>query len=234
MLAPTADMRILDVGTGTGIVAARMRHSAGRTAVIVGVDGSLTMLDEAGREYAYPVVAACLPQLPFVSDTFDMAAAGFVISHVAAYEAALKDIARVCRGGARIGMTVWGSLRNAAAQLWADIASQYVARTDLDEAFRAHIPWDAWFSEPGRLEHALQTAGLNVTTVDTRVYRVRMSTRDFLLSREGSIQGAVLREQLSADRWKQCQGQLLQAFEAAFGAVVEYDKDVHFGVAQKA
>ena len=61
-----------------------------------------------------------------------------------------------------------------------------------------------------------------------------MSTCDFLLSCEGSIQGAVLRERLSGDRWKQCQGQLLQAFEAAFGAVVESDQDVHFGVAQKA
>jgi SAM-dependent methyltransferase len=233
MLGPVAGMRILDVGTGTGIVAERIRHTAGPTALIVGVDAALTMLDEGRQAFDYPVVVARLPELPFVDGTFDLATAGFVISHVPDYEAALKDIARACRGDARIGVTAWGSLPNPAAQLWTEIASRFVPRLELDRAFRAHIPWDEWLSDSARLLQALDAAGLEHAVVETRTYRIRMRTSDFLVSRDASIQGAVLRERLSDERLDAFTRQLSDAFETAFGTAVEYDRDVHFGIAQK-
>lgn len=232
MLGPVAGMRILDVGTGTGIVAERIRNAAGPQALIVGVDAALTMLNEARQAFEYPVVATRLPELPFMAGAFDLAAVGFVISHVPDYEAALKDIARVCRGGARIGVTAWGSLPNPTAQLWTEIASRFVSRGELDRAFRAHIPWDEWFSDAARLRHALDAAGLQHGVVETRTYRMRMRTTDFLASRDASIQGAVLRERLSDEEWDVFTRQVSDVFETQFGNAVEYDRDVHFGVAQ--
>lgn len=233
MLGPVAGMRILDVGTGTGIVAERIRNAVGRTAVVVGVDAALTMLNEGRRAFEYPVVVARLPELPFLAGRFDLAAAGFVISHIPDYESALKDIARACRPGARIGVSAWGSLPNPAAQLWTEMASRFVPRVELDRAFRAHIPWDEWFSDAARLRQALEAAGLQHGVIETRTYRMRMRTSDFLVSRDASLQGAVLRERLPDEQYDAFTRQLADAFGTRFGAFVEYDRDVHFGVAQK-
>jgi len=168
-----------------------------------------------------------------VAGTFDLAAAGFVISHVPDYEAALRDLARACRGTARIGVTAWGSLPNPAAQLWTEIASRFVPRVELDRVLREHIPWDEWFSDAARLRQALESAGLQQGVVETRTYRMRIRTTDFLLSRDASVQGAVLRERLSDQQWHEFTRQLSEAFETAFGPQLQYDRDVHFGLAQK-
>ena len=232
LLRPAAGVRILDVGTGTGIVAEQIQDVVGPATRVVGVDSAIAMLAEGRRSMAYPVVVAQLSELPFETHTFDMATAGFVISHARHYEAALKEIARVCRDGARVGFTVWGSLPNPAAQLWTETATQFVPKAALTAAFHAHIPWDEWFSDATKLRQALEGAGLADCKVETRTYRMRMPTSNFLLSREASIQGAVLRERLTDDQWKRFQGQLFEAFETTFGSVVEYDRDVHFGVAR--
>ena len=231
MLGPAAGMRILDIGTGTGLVAERIRSAVGSTAVIVGVDAALAMLNEGRLAFKYPVAAARLPELPFARGTFDLAAAGFVLSHVADYEAALRDIARTCRPAARIGVTAWGSLPNPAAQLWTETASRFVARVELDRAFRAHIPWDEWFADAVRLRAALEAAGLRRCMVETRTYRMRTATGDFLRSRAASMQGAVLRDRLSDQQWDAFTRQLSDAFATRFGSLVEYERDVHFGVA---
>lgn len=233
MLQPVGGMRILDVGTGTGIVAECIRRSAGPTAALIGVDAAMAMVGEGRRAFAYPVVVGRLPDLPFPAETFDMAAASFVISHVVNHEEALRDIARVCRSGARIGMTTWGSLPNPAGQLWTDIASRFVPRAELDQAFRTHIPWDEWFSDPRRLAQSLESAGLVGVAVETRTYRMSMPIGDFLISREASIQGAVLRERLSDDEWNDFRQRIGEAFEINFGDVVEYDRDVHLAMGSK-
>src|SRR5439155_9462835 len=200
LLQPSEGARVLDVGTGTGIVAERAIQRVGISGLIIGVDASIEMLRAARQALRYPVVAGALPSLPFRDQTFDVAAAGFVISHVADYKLALRDIARVCRDGGRIGVTAWGSLPNPAGQLWTEVACRFVPRDDLDSAFQAHIPWDASFSEPARLRNALEDAGLASVSIDTRIYRCRMSTADFLLSREASIQGSILDERLTVER----------------------------------
>jgi ubiquinone/menaquinone biosynthesis C-methylase UbiE len=217
ILAPAAGMRILDVGTGTGIVAERMRHATGPNALIVGVDAALTMLAEGRQAFDYPVVVARTPELPFAAGTFDLVVAGFVISHLLDHEAALRDIARVCRGGARIGVTAWGARPNAAAQLWTEVATRFVPRVELDRAFRAHIPWDEWFSDPTTLQRALEAAGLRHSRTETRIYIMRMGASDFLASRAASVQGTVLRERLSNEQWDLFTQQLSDAFEARFG-----------------
>ena len=231
MLEPVAGMRILDVGTG--IVAEQIRIVAGPRAVVVGIDAALTMLNEGRQAFEYPVAVARLPELPFVAGIFDLAAAAFVISHVPDYEGALQEIARACRAHARVGVTAWGSLPNLAAQPWTEMAARFVPRVELDRAFRAQIPWDEWFSDRTRLLQALEAAGLQQGIVETRTYRIRMSTSDFLVSRDASLQGAMLRERLSHDQWGAFTRQVSDAFETRFGGFVEYDRDVHFGVAQR-
>jgi len=63
----------------------------GISGLIIGVDASIEMLRAARQALRYPVVAGALPSLPFRDETFDVAAAGFVISHVADYKRALGN-----------------------------------------------------------------------------------------------------------------------------------------------
>ena len=60
---------MLDVGTGTGVVAAAAVERAD-SAVIVGVDPSLPMLQLAREHVAVPLAAARVPGLPFPGRTF--------------------------------------------------------------------------------------------------------------------------------------------------------------------
>src|SRR5207244_4106941 len=98
--------RVLDVGTGTGVVASAARKAG---ADAVGVDASLSML-LVGREARpdVPVAAAEAIDLPFRDGTFDAVTAGFVLSHFARVETALFDLIRVLRPGGKLAVTTWG------------------------------------------------------------------------------------------------------------------------------
>jgi ubiquinone/menaquinone biosynthesis C-methylase UbiE len=220
---------VLDVGTGTGAVALAAMPALGSTGFVVGVDAAIEMLAFARRSAGYPVAVAQIPELPYRDRTFDVVTASFVITHVPDYGRGLSELVRICRIGGRVGMTAWGSLPNPGAQLWSDIASQYVPRKQLDNAFRAQIPWDEWFSQPANIRQALEDAGMATVTIQTRQYHVRMSSTDFLSAREASVQGIVLRQELNDDGWDQFRHRVRDAFRNRFGESVEYDRDVHFG-----
>jgi SAM-dependent methyltransferase len=127
--------------------------------------------------------------LPFRDATFDAVTAGFVVSHFPDFRAGLEELRRVCRVGGQIAMSAWGSLPNAASRLWSDIAATLVPPGELDQAFRAHVPWDEHFSHGMNVGRAFEDAGLVSVTSETRDYEIRMATADFLLTREASIQG---------------------------------------------
>src|SRR5262249_318337 len=116
---------------------------------------------------------------------------------------------------------------------WADVAAQYAPREQLTDAFLKHIPWDTWFSRVENVAKALETAGLSSVIAETRFYPVHMTTREYLLSRQTSVQGLVIREALTSARWDDFTANIAAAFHEKFGDVVEYLRDAHFGVGTK-
>ena len=220
---------VLDVGTGTGVVAAAAKAAAGPAGVIIGADSAMEMIRLARQETGNLVLAE-VPGLPFCDESFDTVLAGFVVSHFDSYVAGLRDMVRVCRSGGRVGMSAWGAVANPAAALWSDIAAQYAPRQELNEAFLKHIPWDTWFSSIENVAHALKSAALSSVLTETRYYSVRMPTRDYLLTRQASVQGLVLRRALTPAQWDKFTARVAEVFQNQFGDVVEYQRDVHFGV----
>ncbi|WP_018350305.1 class I SAM-dependent methyltransferase [Longispora albida] len=99
--------RLLDVGTGTGTVAA---EASARGCTVTAVDADPGMLEAAAR--AVPdaeLLTALLPVLPFPDGEFDAVVANFVLNHVGRPSAAAAELRRVTRPGGRVAATIWAA-----------------------------------------------------------------------------------------------------------------------------
>lgn len=97
--------RVLDLGTGPGVVAAA---AARRGAQVVGIDFSEPMIDEARRRYHdIDFRMASAENLPFEEGAFDAVTGGFVLHHCGRPQAVLEETYRVLREGGKAAFTVW-------------------------------------------------------------------------------------------------------------------------------
>ncbi|WP_250002195.1 class I SAM-dependent methyltransferase [Actinoplanes sp. M2I2] len=111
--------RLLDVGTGTGTVAAL---ACSQGASVLAVDAEPSMLDIAAtRLPGGATVLATLPVLPFPARVFDATVGNFVVNHVGNPASAVAEMTRVTRPGGRVALTVWPSPPPLAQRLWGDI-----------------------------------------------------------------------------------------------------------------
>ena len=110
-----AGVRVLDVGTGSGTVAAA---AAERGATVTAVDAQPDMVALTSRAVpAADVQVAVLPRLPFADNDFDAVVGNFVLNHVGTPRAALIELARVTRPGGTIALTIWCAPAGAGAEL---------------------------------------------------------------------------------------------------------------------
>jgi demethylmenaquinone methyltransferase/2-methoxy-6-polyprenyl-1,4-benzoquinol methylase len=94
-------MRMLDIATGTGVVARAARPILGN-GQLVGLDASLGML-VAGRSKArMSLTQSGAEQLPFTANRFDFITIGFALRHFADLRATFSEAKRVLKPGGRI------------------------------------------------------------------------------------------------------------------------------------
>ena len=145
---PHPGQRVLDVATGTGLVASGL---ALRGAEVVGLDQSEQMLAGARRRLAErPDLAARITfvqgeaeQLPFADGEFDALSFTYLLRYVDDRAATMRELARVVKPGGRIGMVEFGVPRSPPLRaLW-----RVHTRAGLPLAGRVVSP--AWF-EVGR------------------------------------------------------------------------------------
>ncbi|HEY2819329.1 MAG TPA: class I SAM-dependent methyltransferase [Casimicrobiaceae bacterium] len=86
-----AGMRVLDVATGTGLVA---REALSLGAAVTGLDPSAGMLGEA-RRVSFPLVRGLGERLPFRDECFDFVSMGFALRHVVDIDALFTETRRV-------------------------------------------------------------------------------------------------------------------------------------------
>jgi ubiquinone/menaquinone biosynthesis C-methylase UbiE len=104
----TRSSTVLDVGTGTGFVAAGL---APRVARVVAVDHSPAMLEVADRNLHELGIAnvelrdADLARLPLPDDSVDAAVANMVLHHAERPAAMLQEMARVTKPGGWVAVT---------------------------------------------------------------------------------------------------------------------------------
>ena len=96
-------MRLLDVATGTGLVArAAMTIVRGDRGAVVGLDPSAGMLREARKRLHGGLVQGRIESLPFGAARFDVVSIGYALRHVADLDVAFAECRRVLAPGGRI------------------------------------------------------------------------------------------------------------------------------------
>jgi SAM-dependent methyltransferase len=153
--AVDADMRLLDVCCGPGMISAA---AAARGARAVGLDFSAATVKLAARrvpeaEFREGDAGA----LPFEDGEFDAAVCGFGIIHLPDPRRGLRELRRVVRPGARIGVSVWVAPQpgNGFGLMYGAIRAHADMTVPLPEG-----PDFFQFSEPGLLDRALVESGL--------------------------------------------------------------------------
>ena len=104
--------RVLDVATGTGLVAAELRARADCS--IVAVDQSPAMLAAARARFAaqpgahVALLQAEAERLPFADESFDAVSFTYLLRYVDDPRATMRELARVLRPGGTIGSVEFG------------------------------------------------------------------------------------------------------------------------------
>jgi len=92
-------MRVLDVATGTGLVAREALALAGERGAVIGLDPSAGMLAQAHRALPIPLVRAFGERIPCRDASFDFVSMGFALRHVADLGMLFHEMRRVLRPG---------------------------------------------------------------------------------------------------------------------------------------
>ncbi len=153
-------MRLLDVATGPGYVAAAASQ---RGASVIGVDFSAVMVAEARRQY--PDVEfreGDAEALPFPNGSFDAVVMNFGLLHLGSPEQAFIEAHRVLDTSGRFAFTVWCK---------PDVAVGFGIVLDAVQAHgQMNVPLPPGppffrFSDPGECVQALLKAGLEMPEV---------------------------------------------------------------------
>jgi demethylmenaquinone methyltransferase/2-methoxy-6-polyprenyl-1,4-benzoquinol methylase len=111
-------MRLLDVATGTGLVARSAIRILHEPRTVIGLDPSGGMLREARKTLSSPLVQGLIEALPFDDERFDVLSIGYALRHVADLEVAFRECQRVLRPGGRL-LILEISRSPSAASRWA-------------------------------------------------------------------------------------------------------------------
>lgn len=97
----TAGMKVCDVGIGTGLVAREAIKLVGDPALIVGVDPSVGMMEQA-RGLGVQLVEGRAEAIPFPDAHFDFLSMGYALRHISDLEVAFREFRRVLKPGGRL------------------------------------------------------------------------------------------------------------------------------------
>jgi demethylmenaquinone methyltransferase / 2-methoxy-6-polyprenyl-1,4-benzoquinol methylase len=98
----TAGMKVLDVGVGTGLVAAQACDLTGDAALVTGIDPSAGMMAASKVPAAMTLVEGRAESLPFPDNHFDFLSMGYTLRHVSDLAVAFAAFKRVLKPGGRL------------------------------------------------------------------------------------------------------------------------------------
>ncbi len=95
----SSGMDVLDIATGTGMVATSELSIVGAKGSVIGLDRSYNMLTEVGGKLNIPLIQGDANVLPFADDSFDFVTMGYALRHVDDLKGTFKEYFRVLKPG---------------------------------------------------------------------------------------------------------------------------------------
>jgi demethylmenaquinone methyltransferase/2-methoxy-6-polyprenyl-1,4-benzoquinol methylase len=175
--APGSGARVLDLATGTGVLAASAAREVGPAGTVVALDFSSEMLRRAAARPGVMPVLASVDALPFDAEAFDFLSMGYALRHVASLPRAFAEWARVLRPGGQILLMEIGRPRGRAAALLARSYFRHLL-PGLSRALRGasaatlmRYYWDTIEAcvAPDVIVHALRQTGFSDAACETRL-----------------------------------------------------------------
>lgn len=142
-------MRVVDVGTGTGLLARAAAEVVADPTLITGVDPSVGMIEHARVPDGVRLLAGCAESIPLPDASADFLSMGYALRHIADLTGAFAEFYRVLRPGAKLCLleislpeTAWG---RALLRAWLDgcvprLAGALARRRE--SALLMHYYWD--------------------------------------------------------------------------------------------
>jgi ubiquinone/menaquinone biosynthesis C-methylase UbiE len=223
--------RVLDVGTGTGVVASIARD---RGTVVIGIDPSEGMLRVARSVHPdVPFIAGRAIDMPFRDGAFDNVLGNFVLAHFAKVETALFDIIRVARPGGVIGFTTWTDGRDAFTDTWRELVSSVVPDDLLEPTMDKAIPNHDRFTSRVAVEEALIDAGLRHVRTEPTQYEWRYGRDEFVDGLSVWATGRFVREMLGDAGWERFLERARAVFAERFPDPLHDRRDVLLAIGTK-
>jgi demethylmenaquinone methyltransferase/2-methoxy-6-polyprenyl-1,4-benzoquinol methylase len=95
-------MKVLDVGVGTGLVAAQACFLSGDAALVTGIDPSPGMLAASRLPKTMVLMEGRAESLPFPDNHFDFLSMGYALRHISDLGVAFAEFERVLKPGGRL------------------------------------------------------------------------------------------------------------------------------------
>lgn len=95
-------MKVLDVGVGTGLVAAQACILTGNPALVTGIDPSPGMMTASKLPDTMVLIEGRAESLPFPDNHFDFLSMGYALRHISDLSAAFAEFERVLKPGGRL------------------------------------------------------------------------------------------------------------------------------------
>lgn len=97
-----ANMKVLDVGVGTGLVAAQACILTGDPSFVTGVDPSTGMMAASNLPKGMVLMEGRAESLPFPDNHFDFLSMGYALRHISDLSKAFAEFERVLKPGGRL------------------------------------------------------------------------------------------------------------------------------------
>jgi ubiquinone/menaquinone biosynthesis C-methylase UbiE len=226
-----AGVRVLDVGTGTG-VAAEAAASAGGWAI--GIDRSPGMVAVGRRARpSLRLVSADAIDLPFRTASFDAELSNFVLAQFTKAETALHDMVRVLRPGGVMAVSVWADRLDDLQRAWTDLALHVVPKDLLTDAMKRAQPGRERFADKSHLQQALARAGLERVRVEPRRYRFTYGLDEYVDGLGAFSTGRFVRGMLGEAGWTSFLRRAKVAFQERFADPLGDSRDALLAVGRK-
>jgi len=235
LMPARASDKVLDIGTGTGIVPMALYETGRSPRLMVGCDRSAGMLRRArARMPGLHVLVADAAALPLRSASFDRATAAFVLSHVRDYRCALAEALRVLQPSGTLALSNWAPPSDPYSPAWNELLAKAISKEEAERALLEVAPWETYFSETGRLEAALAEAGFSVVQLESVELELTLTAEQFIEDRELSSGGRLASRLLGPEGWARFRSDACDVLHSRFGSSLRYRRCALVAVGRKA